>query len=173
MMIQKPNADSNKADTIALATKSLILSFLFGFVILVAVPAFANAWSNPVRFSSTWSECSAMHASTLTGGGLGIRSSTITASSASAASDPGCNSPWSVNVPTGYIGANAALRKSDGTVCSNASTTYNQSTGSWHTRVAFKTSACTGTMFSGSGTGYYYSGSGYISKSAQAPYQNG
>lgn len=75
--------------------------------------------------------------------------------------------------PSGYIGSNVALKTTSGAVCSSVGTTYSTSTTAYKSSMAYwSSSACgTGVQLSAAGTGYAYTGSGYNSGTAQAPYQ--
>jgi hypothetical protein len=76
-------------------------------------------------------------------------------------------------VASGYLGSNAALKKTSGAVCRSIGTSYTTATASGHTSNAYWTSSACGTsvQLQATGTGYAYNGSGYTTKYSAAPFQ--
>lgn len=76
-------------------------------------------------------------------------------------------------VPSGYLGSNAALIRTNGMACSSVGTTYSSSTTAYKSSSALWSSgACgNGQSLSATGYGYFYNGSGYSWKYIQAAYQ--
>ncbi|MFD6056082.1 hypothetical protein [Agromyces sp. NPDC060279] len=85
----------------------------------------------------------------------------------------GCTAGSVSAKPSGWLGSSVGLKRPNGTLCSSAATTYSTAKTAYKSSMAYWNSSACGTrvQLSAAGIGYAYNGSGYTSRSVQAPFQ--
>lgn len=147
---------------------ALIIAFVAaGFGSSLAAYATASSSAEVIGYNATYTACARVVATSFNESNQRAQTNVTSYE----VLGPGCS--WSIEaVPSGYLGSYAALLRTNGTSCVNSGTTYSSTTTAYKSNTAYWTSGnCGSGQFAARGIGYFYTGSGYASKTVTAPYQ--